>query len=150
MCAQLNLSGNELCKGKGLFGRQKTMMSGIKALAKALQTNGSLTSVDLSRNHGRNGLGPAGAKALVEGGAFTGSLTSLNLASNHLGETGYVKASEVQGSSFKVGDKVLYQGREMVVSREIDDVGEIKMADTSGIIAIAEALRVCGSLTSLR
>ena len=73
--------------------------------------------------------------------AVTGSLTALDLASNNLaGVTGYIKASEVQGSSFNVGDKVLYQGREMVVSTAIDSDGEIMMSDLSGINAIADAL----------
>jgi hypothetical protein len=46
-----------------------------------------------------------------------------------LGKTGYVKASEVQGDSKEVGAKVVYQGREVVVSKGVDGDGEMKMVD---------------------
>jgi len=78
------------------------------------------------------------------------SLRDLNLASNHLaGETGYVKATKVQGSSFHVGDKVLYEGREMVVSMGKDSDGDIKMIDMSGVKALADGLAVNAELTAL-
>ena len=82
-------------------------------------------------------------------------LTVVNLSFNNLGdgETGYVKATEVQGStSFSVGDKVTYQGREMIVSKGRDSDGEIKMKPVDSLLAIeaiANALRVNGSLTKL-
>ena len=78
------------------------------------------------------------------------SLTELNLASNSLGETGYVKVSNVQGSSFNKGDKVIYQGCELVISKGKDSDGEIKMFDLSGVKALADSLAVNGSLTSVR
>ena len=68
-------------------------------------------------------------------------------------ETGYVKASEVQGDSMEVGAKVIYQGREMVVSKGVDRDGELKMkpvADLSGITALAEALKLSPNLLSLK
>ena len=80
------------------------------------------------------------------------SLTSVNLSSNNLaGETGYVKADRVQGTSFEVGDKVTYEGREMIVSKGKDRDGDIRMIDggQSGVKAIAEAIRVTASLTSI-
>ena len=43
--------------------------------------------------------------------SFPHSLASNNLA----GETGCIKKSKVQGSSFEVGAKVTYEGREMTV-----------------------------------
>ena len=110
-----------------------------------------VTVVDLSDCQ----LGVAGAKALAEALPFNASLTNLNLTSNNLGdgETGYVKADTVQGSSFDVGDKVIYQGREMIVSEGKDSGGDIRMKpvapDVSGVKALADALLVNTSLTNL-
>ena len=42
-CMQLNLSYNNLCEGKGIFGREVYTTKGIKAIAKALKVNASLT-----------------------------------------------------------------------------------------------------------
>ena len=72
-----------------------------------------------------------------------------SLASNNLAETGYIKKSEVQGSSFEVGAKVTYQGREMTVSKAPDSDGDIKMLDMSGVLALAASLPECKTLTSL-
>ena len=63
-------------------------------------------------------------------------------------ETGYIKKSKVQGSSFEVGAKVTYEGREMTVSKAPDSDGDIKMIDLSGFMALAASLPECG-LTSL-
>ena len=67
-----------------------------------------------------------------------------------VGETDYVKASEVQGESKEVGAKVMYQGRELTVSKGIDEFGEMKMVDFSGIFAIVEMLKTNGSLRELK
>ena len=75
---------------------------------------------------------------------FPHSLASNNLA----GETDFVNKSEVQGSSFEVGAKVTYQGRNMTVSQAPDSDGDIKMIDLSGVLALAASLPECG-LTSL-
>ena len=77
--------------------------------------------------------------------SFPHSLANNNLA----GETGYVKKSKVQGSSFEVGAKVTYEGREMTVSKAPDRDGDIKMIDLSGFMALAASLPECG-LTSLK
>ena len=77
---------------------------------------------------------------------FPHSLARNNLA----GETGYVKTSEVQGSSFEVGAKVTYEGREMMVSMAPDSDGEMKMYGFSGVTALAACLPDCRSLTSLK
>ena len=77
--------------------------------------------------------------------SFPHSLAGNNLA----GETGYIKTSEVQGSSFEVGAKVTYEGREMTVSMAPDSDGEMKMIDLSGFIVFAACLPECG-LTSLK
>ena len=74
-----------------------------------------------------------------------------SLGSNALvGLTDYVNKSEVQGSSFEVGAKVTYQGREMTVSKAPDSDGDIKMFDPSGLIALAASLPTCKSLRSLK
>ena len=73
-----------------------------------------------------------------------------SLASNNLGETGYVNKSEVQGSSFEVGAKVTYEGRETTVSMAPDSDGDMKMYDLSGVMALAACLPECRSLTSLK
>ena len=44
-----------------------------------------------------------------------------------------MKATEVQGASKKVGAKVVYQGREMIVSKGVDSDGDLKMLDLSGV-----------------
>ena len=100
------------------------------------------------------GLGPADT-ILIASDIATGALTSLNLSSNNLcsvTETGYIKASQVQGSSFNEGDIVVYQGKEMIVSKAKDRDGDIKLTnlpDMSGLNALADAFRVSGSLTSI-
>ena len=73
-----------------------------------------------------------------------------SLADNNLAaETGYINKSEVQGSSFEVGAKVTYQGREMTVSKAPDSDGDIKMRDMSEVLALAASLPECKTLTSL-
>ena len=112
-----------------------------------------VTVVDLSDCQ----LGVAGAKALAEALPFNASLTNLNLTSNNLGdgETGYVKADTVSSYVTKtyVGSKVIYQGREMIVSKGKNRDGDIKMkpvaCDLSGVKALADALLVNTSLTNL-
>ena len=56
----------------------------------------------------------------------------------------------MQGSSFEVGAKVTYEGREMTVSKAPDSDGDIKMEDMSGVFALAAALPEAKSLRSLR
>jgi hypothetical protein len=67
-----------------------------------------------------------------------------------VGETDYVKASEVQGESKEVGAKVMYQGRELTVREGIDEDGNMKMVDFSGILALAQMLKTNGSLRELK
>ena len=61
-----------------------------------------------------------------------------------------MKATEVQGASKEVGAKVVYQGREMIVSKGVDRDGDLKMVDLSGVIALADALKANAALTSLK
>ena len=74
------------------------------------------------------------------------SLQSNSLAS----ETDYVEATEVQGESKEVGAKVIYQGREMTVSKGIDSDGDLKMVDFSGVVAFAEMLKSNSTLTDVK
>ena len=73
-----------------------------------------------------------------------------SLASNSLAETGYVKATEVQGESKEAGAKVMYKGREMTVSKGVDGEGDLKMFDLSGVSAFVDALAANKTLTSVR
>ena len=74
-----------------------------------------------------------------------------SLADNNLaGKTGYINKSKVQGSSFEVGAKVTYEGREMTVIKAPDSDGDIMMVDMSGVFALAAALPEAKSLRSLR
>ena len=63
-----------------------------------------------------------------------------------------MKATEVQGASKEVGAKVVYQDREMTVSKGVDSGGEryLKMIDLSGVTALADALKANAALTSLK
>ena len=61
-----------------------------------------------------------------------------------------MKATEVQGESKEVGAKVMYQGRELTVSEGIDYDGDMKMVDSSGILALAQTLKSNGSLRELK
>ena len=56
----------------------------------------------------------------------------------------------MQGSSFEVGAKVTYEGREMTVSKAPNRNGYIKMVDMSGVFALAAALPEAKSLRSLK
>ena len=56
----------------------------------------------------------------------------------------------MQGSSFEIGAKVTYEGREMTVSKAPDYAGDIKMVDMSGVFALAAALPEAKSLRSIK
>eukprot|EP00964_Phaeocystis_antarctica_P001790 scaffold933_cov56-Phaeocystis_antarctica.AAC.5 len=73
-----------------------------------------------------------------------------SLASNNFAVETVDERSEVQGSSFEVGAKVTYEGREMTVSMAPDSDGYMKMYDLSGVMALAACLPECRSLTSLK
>ena len=172
------LKGSETVESINLSGQYLGVASAV-VIASLIQGNASLTECNLRNNSlgekgatilcdalreskvtsmqelnlSDNGIGPAGAKAVAAMAAVVASPTSLNLAQNNLGgETGYVKAAKVKGASFNVGDKVIYGGREMIVSKGKDSDGDIQMRPVDwllGINAIADALRFSGSLTRL-
>ena len=137
----INLSDNNLTDN----GRN---MTGILAIASAIRDSASLTSISLEWNS----LGSEGAKALAPAIRDSASLTSLNLShSNLAGATAYISRTAVQGPSSNVGDRVIYQGCEMIVSDCIDRYGVtfIKMFNLSGVKALADAIRDSTSLTSI-
>ena len=109
-----------------------------------------LTSLDLSKNNLTNyGKDMTGIYAIADTLKVNGVLTTLNLSSNYLGSERYVKASKVEGESKKVGDKVIYEGREMTVSKGVDKDGDLKVVDLSGMLAMSKALEVNRVLTKL-
>ena len=76
------------------------------------------------------------------------------LAIGGLAGVGFWQRAAIIQVPFNVGDKVTYQGREMIVSKGKDRDGKIKMrpvtCDLSGVKAIADALCDCPSLTTVR
>ena len=95
-------------------------------------------------------IGPEGAKDIANGLEVNAVLTSLDLSFNNLaGETGYINSTEVEGDSKEEGAKVVYQGREMTVIKGIDEDGELRMADFSGVLALANALKVNAAMTKI-
>ena len=104
-----------------------------------------LQELDLSGN----GIGPPGGEALGNMLLVHTSLTDLNLSSNNLTGGMYAKESELPGSNFKSGDKVIYEGQELTVLAPTDSDSEVLLGSVEGIIAIADALGVKTSLTAL-
>jgi len=133
-----------------------TMLLKLKEEKPNLTTLCGLRPDQTEANFAAMRLNPQDAKLLKPEIVVNGSLTTIDLSRNNLGgnvtETSYVKATSVQGSSFNVGDKVVYHGKEMIVSKGKDSDGDIKMKpipDLTGVIALADALQVNGSLTTL-
>ena len=62
----------------------------------------------------------------------------------------YTYTSKVQGSSFEIGAKVTYEGREMTVRKAPDGYGDITMVDMSGVFALAAVLPEAKSLCSIK
>ena len=112
--------------------------------------NKVLTFLNLSSNYLTNrGWDMSGILEIAKALESNMMLKNLDLSSNNLvGETAYIKATKVQGDSKEVGAKVTYQGREMTV-KGIDSDGELKLADFSGVYALAKALKSNAVLTSL-
>ena len=74
-----------------------------------------------------------------------------SLANNNLAElTGYVKKDKVQGESFEVGAKVMYNGRQMTVSQAPDKDDCMKMQDFSAVIALCDALPQMKALEEIK
>jgi hypothetical protein len=129
---------------------------GPAAIAEMLKVNKTITSIRCSLSTYRvrarwrwNSLFCHYQLAYIS--SFVWCLSCHSLADNALvSQTGYIKASKVEGASKEAGAKVMYQGREMVVSKGINRDGEMKMWDFSGIAALAEGLKQNCSLTSIK
>ena len=129
------------------------------ALIKGLLENRWLTELRLQWSY----IGPRGANTIAEALLKNDSLTSLDLSENRLsdGEFQFVPMTRVQvggrqrNPSLKVGDRVIYQGREMIITTKHTDGGggELNLKpvspDLSGINSICNALRVNRTLKSL-
>jgi Ran GTPase-activating protein (RanGAP) involved in mRNA processing and transport len=144
------LQGTDPVETLDLSGKKLGVASAV-VIASLIGVNRALTKIDVSWNM----FGSEGAKVFADALRVNGVLTSLNLSSNNLYSVthiGFIKARQVQGSSFNEGDKVVYQGKEMIVSSAKNDIGDIHLTtlpDVSGLNALADALRVNGGLTSL-
>ena len=145
----LNLSGNKI----GAYDRDGDNAApwiptpdGPNALFDSLKANTTLTALDFSKNH----VDAAGAKGIAECIKVNRALTSLDLSNNDIGGmSGYVKKHELQGTSFKKGDTVQYNGQQCIVFKEEDGDGKLKVQNISGIVALAEALKVNRALNSV-
>jgi hypothetical protein len=129
----------------------------VKALANYVAVSSALTEINLYWND----IGPAGGIAMADALSVNATLTTLNLSSTNLiGATGYVEASRLRHQvfakspgEFRVDDKVVFEGREMIVLEGKDWKGNVKMKPldwAAGITAIGEALRVDGAVTALK
>ena len=67
-----------------------------------------------------------------------------------MAETGYVHKSKVQGESFEIGANVMYEGRQMTVSKAPDRDGDIRMNNISAVFALCDALPQMKALMDLK
>ena len=159
----LNLYQNKLC-GLDNDGRGTYTADGITAIADALRVNGSLTSLDVSKNR----LGAEGAAALAPALAANGSLTSINLSENNLtnygrdmtGITELAAALGVNGSltelsiyGNQVGDEGVCAICEAIQSNKETKLTSLNFGRNGvgpvGANAVAAMVAVTGSLTSV-
>ena len=105
-------------------------------------------AVDL-RGSGRDELEAPDAVLLSFDLEFNRSLNTLDLSGNNIGGMSWVKKGKLQGTTFKKGDTVQYNGQECMVLVEEDSDGDLKVQNISGVVALAEALKVNRSLNSV-
>ncbi|EOD40942.1 hypothetical protein EMIHUDRAFT_259973, partial [Emiliania huxleyi CCMP1516] len=115
-----------------------------------------------------NPIGPAAATLLAGVLKLSQTLTTLDLSSSGICQvTDYVDATKVSGESKEVGAEVVYQGRELIVSEakdftekrevtvettvEVKDVvvSKLRLADVTGVLAIAKGLTASRSLITV-
>lgn len=114
------------------------------------QLNLSRNSIGAYRDDGNKWVStPEGLKAIAEALCVNSSLTSLNLGDNHLSGAIYVDESNLPASNYKNGSKVVYAGRKLTVFDEKDSDDYLLLGSYDGIIALADALRINSSLTSV-
>lgn len=101
----------------------------VKALSKMLETNKTLTSLDLGCNH----IGPESTKILAKALETNQSLTELNLATNDIGSEGVQAIAEALKKDTKL--KTLHLSSNKI--------------DTAGIQALSDALKINRTLEHL-
>eukprot|EP00936_MAST-01D_sp_MAST-1D-sp1_P001921 g1921.t1 len=118
---------------------------GTAALSEALKTNSTLDKLDL----GSNDIGATGAQSLAGMLQVNRALNTLGLSQNNIGVYEYVKKDQLQGTSFKEGDTVQYNGQQFTISMDENSHGDLKVQNISGVIALAEALKVNRALKNV-
>ena len=145
---------------------------GVSAVCEAIQSNKETKLASL--NFGYNGIGPVGANAVATMVAVTGGLTALDLSSNNLKDEGVSAVCEAIQSnketklaSLNFGENHIGPVGANAVAAMVAATGSLTSLDlsqnqlcgvnfmggtytTEGITAIADALRVNGSLTKMR
>ena len=81
---------------------------------------GDETELDLSGK----GLSSGCATLLAPELNANGALSKLTFGD---GASGYIKKSDCSGASFEVGKPVIYQGKQCIVSKEVDIFGKLKV-----------------------
>eukprot|EP00937_MAST-01D_sp_MAST-1D-sp2_P006035 g6035.t1 len=126
------------------------------AVTAAAEKNGKIKTLcgikpdQTEADFSQEGLEPADAQLLAFDLKFSSPLKVLNLASNDIGGvSGYIKKDKLQGTSFKKGDTVQYNGQQCIVYMEETSSGNLKVQNMSGVIALAEALQFNSALTSV-
>ena len=101
-----------------------------------------------SISFGGYGIGPTDAIVIGEAlrTSVCASLTSCDLSSNNLAGGKYVKETNLPGSDYKSGTKVIYEGQELTVLMEKDSNGNVWLGTLDGVAALADALRTSASL----
>jgi hypothetical protein len=149
------LKGTDPVPGLDLAGKALSAPSTF-VIARCLEQNASLLWLDLSQNEIAGGFDEMyGVQALAEALKVNGVLTELNLQKNNLTtttSTGFVNASKLGGRRYHVGDTVLIDGLQMIVSTAPDRDNDVKLRSMpvrAGIDALTAALRVNTALTSV-
>ena len=94
--------------------------------------------------------GAAGAQSLAGMLQVNRALNTLDLSKNNIGGVSdLVTKDKLQGTSFKKGDTVQYNGQQCIVFKEEDDNGDLTVQDMSGVIALAESLKFNSALNSV-
>ena len=130
-CVPIVLNFNRALKTVSL-GRNNIGNEGTAALSEALKSNNTLETLELYENQ----IGVAGAQSLADILQVNRALTTLNLASNDIGvPDGWSMERDMFGPKYKHTD-----GRTQ---------GERPQGTSSGVMALAESLKVNRALASL-
>ena len=106
LCSQLDLSHNDLC-GVDYQGHGTYDAEGITALAKALRTNASLTSIEKGGlNLNGNRLGDEGWGAIFAGvcSSSVSKIASIDASNEHIGSAGAARIGQALRSSIDASE----------------------------------------------